>query len=64
MNAKNMSDYESHEENEDIILKLKDSDKLLKKEKSRKSNNPIVAKIDPVGDNSKLFFIYSRWKKD
>lgn len=57
MNAKNMSDYESHEENEDIILKLKDSDKLLKKDKSRNLDNPIVAKLDPVAENSKLFLL-------
>jgi len=53
MNAENMSDYESHEENEDIILKLKNSDQLTKKDKSRKLNNPIVSKLDPLFENSK-----------
>lgn len=64
MNGKNMSDYESHEENDEIILKLKDSDKLQKKDKSRKLNNPIIAKLDPAMENSKLFFNNPRWKKD
>lgn len=64
MNAKNMSDYESHEENDEIILNLKDSDKQSKKDKSRILNNLPIAKLDPIVDNSKLFFVYSRWKKD
>jgi len=63
MNAKNMSDYESHEENEDIILKLKDSDKLKKKDKRRKLNNMIVAKLDPIAENSKLFNLFSDGKR-
>ncbi len=64
MNAKNMSDYESQEENDEIILKLKDLDKQPKKDKSRRPFNPILAKLDPVVENSKLYFIISRWKKD
>lgn len=64
MNAKNMSDYESHEENEDIIFKLKNPDKATIKEKTRKLNYSIISKMDPLVENSKLIFNNSRWKKD
>jgi len=54
MNAKNMSDYESHEENEDIVLKLKGSDKQPKKDKIKKLNNSISTKLEPIVENSKI----------
>jgi hypothetical protein len=36
-NAKNMSDNESHEENENIILNLNEKEKIKKREKSKKN---------------------------
>jgi hypothetical protein len=63
MSAKNMSDNESHEENEDIILKLKGSDKQPKKDKLKKLNNSLSAKLEPLVENSKILII-SRWKKN
>jgi len=55
MNEKNMSDYESQEENENIILNLKESDKLIIKENMKKLKYSFPAKLETIDDKSKNF---------
>lgn len=60
--AKKMSDNESHEENEDIILKLKQNNNIGKKEKIKKSNKSTTLKLEGITENSKIIFYFHRWQ--
>lgn len=51
MSGKNMSDNESQEENEDIVLKSKENVNEQKKDK-RNKNNSILIKLNGILENS------------
>ena len=53
MSGKNMSDNESQEENEDIVLKSKEKLNEQKKDK-RNKNNSILIKLNGILENSNL----------